>query len=596
MCVTICCRNKYWGNMITENKEIFVSVDVEFDGENPNKNSLLSIGAVAYSDDPTSKNGYSEVSRFYTNFKPLQGHSPSEDTTNNFWNLPENSEALKLLQVDKKEPQEAMESFSSWVNSLDGKPSLIAFPLEIEEKWLSHYINETGISLPFVAGIDIKEYLSETEKLLPHDQEHLREEWQSKHPYTHNALDDATQQGETFMNVRAWKLKHETPETEVTHSEENLIIRNLKLHMASKLHDNIANNPPPLREADKVFFGGGMSLSLREFYGDIKFPVVRVPSDLDVGFYQKDPMQGIDGQKIALNFMINAAKDEGFEVTIKSRENGKEHSNKASPKRDKVFASAEFTPENILKICNDDIEKGKISPDAVFLNVKITMEIESTPVHMNFLPPVANIRDSIDDVSKDILFSDARDVLAAKIARVLVEGVGRQNDIAAITNIIHAKPLTFDAKMAYIDPNSPDSDVDLLRVLTILQLPYHLEDPAGPTIDSITPGAYNVQALERNLNRDTDIVYLKTEHGLSKSADDDFAAMLLDNLLDVVDALFPEKEKNRLKFSENELQFLEKAVVERNFDPTPLIKEHQKVFDKYPELLKNVTQDIGHSK
>ena len=174
---------------------VYISVDCEFDGPEPVNNSLMSIGAVAYRYDGK------ELGRFYMNLLPLPQHEASQETTERFWN--DFPDAFSASQVDRRDPQEVMQTFADWVNGFTGQAVLAAQPLAVEDKWLTDYFQRFNVESPFKDKLCMRQQLMDAMEMLGPN-EPVPDSWLSTHPYTHIAIDDATHQGETFVNIKRW--------------------------------------------------------------------------------------------------------------------------------------------------------------------------------------------------------------------------------------------------------------------------------------------------------------------------------------------------------------------------------------------------------
>lgn len=176
---------------------VYISTDVEFDGPEPINSSLLSIGAVAYREDGK------ELGRFYANLLPLPDHHPDPVANHGFWERPAHRAAFETTQVNQRDPKEALQEFADWAQGFTGEPVLAAQPLKIEDRWLTYYFKRFDVESPFKEKICMRDTLLDAMKLLGND-EPAPNEWLSEQPYTHNALDDAVHQGQTFMTIKAW--------------------------------------------------------------------------------------------------------------------------------------------------------------------------------------------------------------------------------------------------------------------------------------------------------------------------------------------------------------------------------------------------------
>lgn len=172
----------------------FISIDVETDGPAPGKCSMLSLGAVAY--DPLMD----KVGEFYLNIIPLPEATPDPSTTAWWDGQPEAK--LALTDPPPMAAKDAMRAFHAWLKPGD---VAVCFPAGFDFTFVYWYLHTfVGESRLGFAALDIKSYIHGkfglpykkcTKKNLP---AHLRP--QGKH--THNALDDAREQGDWFKELR----------------------------------------------------------------------------------------------------------------------------------------------------------------------------------------------------------------------------------------------------------------------------------------------------------------------------------------------------------------------------------------------------------
>lgn len=178
--------------------EIYVSVDVETDGPIPGKNSMLSLGAVAF---VINEEDYSQYSTFSVNMDTAEGAEPNAKTMQ-WWEM--NPEAWAHARTACVHPQEAMESFLAWLKSLPGKPVFVGYPAGFDFMFTYWYLIRYVGTSPFsFSGIDMKtmamtllgsNYRDINKKV-------LRSRWPPKQKHTHVALDDAIEQGEIFCKM-----------------------------------------------------------------------------------------------------------------------------------------------------------------------------------------------------------------------------------------------------------------------------------------------------------------------------------------------------------------------------------------------------------
>lgn len=175
--------------------EIYVSVDIEADGPIPGPNSMLSLGAAAFTADGKM------ISTFSVNFDQLPDAKPNADTMKWWGTQPDAWEACRKNCLP---PDVAITRFKKWVEGLSGKPVCIAYPAGYDFTWIYWYlINFTGSSPFSFSCIDIKtmamtvlktDYRSATKRNMP-------KHWFGKTKHNHIALDDAIGQGELFCNI-----------------------------------------------------------------------------------------------------------------------------------------------------------------------------------------------------------------------------------------------------------------------------------------------------------------------------------------------------------------------------------------------------------
>lgn len=176
--------------------EIFISVDVETDGKLPPMNSMLSLGAAAFTSDGDM------LSTFSANLELLDG-ATQDPSTMAWWAT--NQIAYDATRLNVISPQLAMAQFVDWVKEQPGKPVCVAYPLSFDWAWLYWYIIRFGYESPFgFSGcLDIKSFAM---ALLKTDfrkttKGNMPKHWFSNSPHTHIAEEDAIEQGQLFINM-----------------------------------------------------------------------------------------------------------------------------------------------------------------------------------------------------------------------------------------------------------------------------------------------------------------------------------------------------------------------------------------------------------
>lgn len=180
---------------------LYVSTDVEADGPAPILNSMLSLGSAVFTPEGRL------IDRFYRKLKPLPG-ATQNPATMEFWR--QNPEAWEEVTTGAEDPEQVMKDYDKWLEALPGRPHFVAWPLGFDWCYVYMYLMKfVGRSLFGWSGIDAKSYIAGaldkemyrmSKKAIPF---HLR----SNRPHTHIAIDDAIEQGETFMNVLRSKAK-----------------------------------------------------------------------------------------------------------------------------------------------------------------------------------------------------------------------------------------------------------------------------------------------------------------------------------------------------------------------------------------------------
>lgn len=175
--------------------EIYISTDVETDGPIPGDNSMLSLGAAAFTADGKL------IDTFYTTLETLPGAVANPDTMK-WW--AENQAAYQETRTNTKPAAEATRAYVNWVNSLPGKPVFVGYPATFDFMFCYWYIVHFGLQSPFsFSALDIKsyacamlkkEYRQSTKKNMP-------KRWFPTDPHTHVAVDDAIEQGKLFCNM-----------------------------------------------------------------------------------------------------------------------------------------------------------------------------------------------------------------------------------------------------------------------------------------------------------------------------------------------------------------------------------------------------------
>jgi hypothetical protein len=178
---------------------VYFSVDIEADGPIPGPYSMISIGACVAGrhDDGVFTAADPEKQTFYRELKPISDLFVPEA-------LAVSGLDRDKLAIEGASPQDAMSDFAAWVKEVSGRASAVftAYPASFDWMFTYWYLIEyTGVS-PFGHSrcLDMKTYFAArsgrpisgvAKGSMP---KHLL----SGRRHTHNALDDAVEQGEMF--------------------------------------------------------------------------------------------------------------------------------------------------------------------------------------------------------------------------------------------------------------------------------------------------------------------------------------------------------------------------------------------------------------
>jgi hypothetical protein len=177
--------------------EIYISTDVETDGPIPGPHSMLSIGAAAYTADKRL------LSTFSANLETLPDAMGHPETMAWWTTQPE---AWAACRSDLEAPEAAMKRYVEWIESLEGKPVFVAYPVGFDFLFAYWYLMRFVGRSPFShSALDMKtfamavlrkDYRASTKRNMPRH-------WFDERPHSHVALDDAIEQGALFCNMLA---------------------------------------------------------------------------------------------------------------------------------------------------------------------------------------------------------------------------------------------------------------------------------------------------------------------------------------------------------------------------------------------------------
>jgi len=170
-----------------------IVVDVETSGLNPNIHSLLSIGAIDFSN---------QMNTFYGELAPISNRSYTD-------------EALKVNGIDieewkeKQYPTLVMTNFSNWLERIEDNTILAGHNPTFDLNFVQLYAGLCGVNMPFrhrtvdlhsIAYAQFGEGVGVVEKKLTSDR--IYELLKMKHePKPHNALNGAKWETEAFNRL-----------------------------------------------------------------------------------------------------------------------------------------------------------------------------------------------------------------------------------------------------------------------------------------------------------------------------------------------------------------------------------------------------------
>lgn len=173
-------------------REAYISVDVETSGPIPGEYSLLSLGACMVC-RPTVA--------FYVELRPISERAIPEA-------LRVGSLSMTRLAASGRDPTEAMAEFRDWVTEAADarRPVFVGFNASFDWSFVNWYFHKFLGDNPFgIGALDIKAFYMGLAGCSWSDttSSRLPPEFQPGLPHTHNALDDARAQAETFAKLLA---------------------------------------------------------------------------------------------------------------------------------------------------------------------------------------------------------------------------------------------------------------------------------------------------------------------------------------------------------------------------------------------------------
>ena len=163
---------------------MYISIDVETNGPCPGVHSMLQLGAAAF-----DEYGRLVESISYT-LNLLEGAVADPNTMR--WWITENKAAYESTRTCCYDPSEVMPNFASWVKKFH-RPTAVAYPAGFDFPWVYYY-----------CCLDIKSYAAAVLNVPYREatKKHMPKEWfQGLPKHTHDAADDAIEQGYLFFRI-----------------------------------------------------------------------------------------------------------------------------------------------------------------------------------------------------------------------------------------------------------------------------------------------------------------------------------------------------------------------------------------------------------
>ncbi len=194
--------------------EIYVSADIEANGPIPGPYSLWSLGCVAYNDDGLV------IGTFSANLLDLLEDGGGDPETMAWWQG--RPEAFAKARENARYPEEVMREFVAWIEALPGVERdkrgevgnvvVVAYPTGYDVLFVQWYLVYVTKWRPCgLAALDIQTYAA---AMLRCDFTKAKKKnyppgWLPKvGELSHVAVEDAAEQGQMFLNMRAENLSH----------------------------------------------------------------------------------------------------------------------------------------------------------------------------------------------------------------------------------------------------------------------------------------------------------------------------------------------------------------------------------------------------
>jgi len=183
--------------------EVYISLDVETDGSAPGINSMLALGAAAFSQDGE------EIDQWYMKFHPL-ADAFQNSSTMEWWTT--QPAAWAEVNEDQFAAEHGMPVFVHWCDRMaeraGGKLVAVGWPIAFVFAFVNYYCHRFAGRNPLGhAGLDIRSYAAglacRDKYSLPENLvKQMAGDVDTAGLRPHVALDDAIEQGRLFMALR----------------------------------------------------------------------------------------------------------------------------------------------------------------------------------------------------------------------------------------------------------------------------------------------------------------------------------------------------------------------------------------------------------
>lgn len=189
--------------------DLYISADVETDGPIPGPFSLLSFGltVVGRYDGRQFERQPPRAQTFYRELRPISADFQPEA-------LAVNGLDRDRLAREGRPPAEAMAEAAAWVRavSAEHRPVLVAYPVAFDWSFLYWYFERFapgGSPFGHSSCLDIRTlYQALAGTVFDRSGKRSMPAFlRADQPHTHDALDDAVEQGELFANLSDWALR-----------------------------------------------------------------------------------------------------------------------------------------------------------------------------------------------------------------------------------------------------------------------------------------------------------------------------------------------------------------------------------------------------